>query len=60
LNHRWLEQEKNMARFYPALTEQHQLFIAGQNIFFTASAPQHGRINLSPKGMDSLGWGLLQ
>ena len=43
-----------MARFYSALTEQHQHFIAGQNIFFTASAPQHGRINLSPKGMDSL------
>lgn len=43
-----------MAKFYPALTEQQQLFIRSQKIFFTASAPQHGRINLSPKGMDSL------
>lgn len=43
-----------MAKFYSALTEQHQLFIRSQKIFFTASAPQHGRINLSPKGMDSL------
>ena len=43
-----------MARFYPALTGQHEHFIASQNIFFTASAPQQGRINLSPKGMDSL------
>ena len=43
-----------MAKFYPALTEQQQLFIRSQKIFFTASASQHGRINLSPKGMDSL------
>ena len=43
-----------MAKFYSALTEQHQLFIRSQKIFFSASAPQHGRINLSPKGMDSL------
>lgn len=43
-----------MAKFYPALTEQHALFIRSQKIFFTASAPQRGRINLSPKGMDSL------
>ena len=43
-----------MAKFYPALTEQHLHFIRCQHIFFTATAPVAGRINLSPKGMDSL------
>lgn len=42
-----------MARFYPALTDSHLAFIARQPVFFTASAPESGRINLSPKGMDS-------
>ena len=43
-----------MAKFYPALTDQHRLFIHRQKIFFTASAADAGRVNLSPKGMDSL------
>lgn len=43
-----------MARFYPALEDKHRSFIAAQKIFFTASAPPDGHINLSPKGMDSL------
>lgn len=43
-----------MARFYPALTASHTAFIAAQKIFFTASATAQSRINLSPKGMDSL------
>ncbi len=43
-----------MAKFYPAMNEQHRLFIRRQKIFFTASAADAGRINLSPKGMDSL------
>ena len=43
-----------MAKFYPALNDQHRLFIRRQKIFFTASAADAGRINLSPKGMDSL------
>jgi hypothetical protein len=43
-----------MARFYPALEERHRDFIAAQKLFFTATAPADGRINLSPKGMDSL------
>jgi hypothetical protein len=42
-----------MARFYPALEDSHRSFIEAQPIFFTASAPHQGRINLSPKGMDS-------
>jgi hypothetical protein len=43
-----------MARFYPALDDARRAFIAAQKIFFTATAAHAGRINLSPKGMDSL------
>jgi hypothetical protein len=42
-----------MAKFYSGLDDSLQRFIAEQKIFFTATAPQHGRINLSPKGMDT-------
>lgn len=42
-----------MARFYPVLEDSHRTFIQVQPIFFTATAPHEGRINLSPKGMDS-------
>jgi hypothetical protein len=43
-----------MARFYPALETKHRDFIAAQKLFFTASGTAGGRLNLSPKGMDSL------
>ncbi|MDA8128322.1 MAG: pyridoxamine 5'-phosphate oxidase family protein [Betaproteobacteria bacterium] len=43
-----------MARFYPEIEEKHRAFIAGQKIFFTATGTAVGRLNLSPKGMDSL------
>lgn len=43
-----------MARFYPALEASHRAFIAAQKIFFTATGTATGRLNLSPKGMDSL------
>ena len=43
-----------MAKFYNKLTTRLQKFISNQKIFFVATAPQEGRINLSPKGMDSL------
>jgi hypothetical protein len=43
-----------MARFYPALDDARRSFIAAQKIFFTATAADTGRLNLSPKGMDSL------
>lgn len=43
-----------MARFYTALEDSHRNFIAAQKMFFTATAVHQGRINLSPKGMDSL------
>lgn len=42
-----------MARFDTRLNENLREFIARQHIFFTASAPDQGRINLSPKGLDS-------
>lgn len=43
-----------MAKFYPALDDNLKAFIARQHIFFVATAPNEGRINLSPKGLDSL------
>jgi hypothetical protein len=43
-----------MARFYPALEEKHRAFIAAQKMFFTATGTAESRLNLSPKGMDSL------
>lgn len=43
-----------MARFYPALDARQRDFIAAQKIFFTASGTATSRLNLSPKGMDSL------
>ncbi|NJL83421.1 MAG: pyridoxamine 5'-phosphate oxidase family protein [Chloroflexaceae bacterium] len=42
-----------MAKFYTQLTPELQAFIAEQKLFFTATAPATGRINLSPKGMDT-------
>lgn len=43
-----------MARFYPALDTRQRAFIAAQKLFFTASGTADSRLNLSPKGMDSL------
>ncbi len=42
-----------MAKFYSQLTPELQTFIQTQKIFFTATAPTSGRINLSPKGIDT-------
>jgi len=42
-----------MAKFYAKLTDDLCDFIARQHLFFTATATGEGRINLSPKGMDS-------
>ena len=42
-----------MAKFYSELNESLREFIEEQKIFFTATAPIEGRINLSPKGMDT-------
>lgn len=42
-----------MAKFYSDINPDIQSFIAEQKIFFTATAPRTGRINLSPKGIDT-------
>ena len=42
-----------MAKFYRQLDDALRGFIREQKIFFTATAPSRGRINLSPKGMDT-------
>ena len=39
---------------FPAITDKIQAFIERQHIFFVATAAAEGRINLSPKGMDTL------
>lgn len=43
-----------MAKFYAKLGRNTKQFIEQQKLFFTATAAEQGRINLSPKGMDSL------
>lgn len=42
-----------MAKFYPELDPSLRAFIARQHLYFVATAPRSGRINLSPKGIDS-------
>ena len=43
-----------MAKFYKQLDDKLAEFIEQQHMFFVATADVDGRINLSPKGMDSL------
>ncbi len=42
-----------MSKFYTKITSRVQKFMEAQKMFFVATAPNSGRINLSPKGMDS-------
>lgn len=42
-----------MAKFLEALDERLTVFIRDQKMFFTATAPHDGRVNLSPKGLDT-------
>ena len=42
-----------MAKFFDTITPSVREFIAEQKIFFVATVPVNGRINLSPKGMDT-------
>ena len=42
-----------MAKFFQRLDEGIRDFMGEQKVFFTATAPEDGRINLSPKGMDT-------
>jgi hypothetical protein len=42
-----------MAKFFTELNDDLRRFIGLQHIFFHATAPAQGRINLSPKGLDT-------
>ena len=42
-----------MSDWYKSITPEMKQFIAEQKVFFVATAPNEGRINLSPKGMDT-------
>ncbi|HYG44605.1 MAG TPA: pyridoxamine 5'-phosphate oxidase family protein, partial [Bordetella sp.] len=42
-----------MSRFYPSIDAQFREFIDDQKLFFVATAPDKGRVNMSPKGMDT-------
>jgi hypothetical protein len=42
-----------MGEFFDQITDQHRQFIEAQLVYFVATAPVEGRINLSPKGLDT-------
>ncbi|NEQ51811.1 MAG: pyridoxamine 5'-phosphate oxidase family protein [Leptolyngbya sp. SIO3F4] len=42
-----------MAKFTETLSEENIKFIQEQKMFFTGTAPTSGRVNISPKGMDT-------
>ncbi len=43
-----------MGKQYTELSEQHTQFINAQKIYFVGTATADSRVNISPKGMDSL------
>ncbi|HEX7823609.1 MAG TPA: pyridoxamine 5'-phosphate oxidase family protein [Mycobacterium sp.] len=43
-----------MAKQFPEITDRFSAFIAAQSMYFVATAASDGRVNLSPKGLDSL------
>jgi Pyridoxamine 5'-phosphate oxidase len=43
-----------MATQYDAISDRHRAFIERQPLFFVGTAARDGRVNLSPKGLDSL------
>jgi Pyridoxamine 5'-phosphate oxidase len=50
-----IEKRKFLAKFYEQLDDNLRTFIGEQHLFFVATAPlEEGRINLSPKGVDTL------
>jgi pyridoxamine 5'-phosphate oxidase-like protein len=54
---RWwnkLKPKLAMGKFYTEITPELKEFIAEQQMFFVATAAATGRINLSPKGIDTL------
>ena len=42
-----------MGKRFTKINESHQRFIEDQKIFFVGTAAEDGRVNVSPKGMDS-------
>ena len=42
-----------MGKQFAKIEPEHRAFIERQKIFFVASAPPKGRINVSPKGLSS-------
>jgi general stress protein 26 len=42
-----------MSKFFEEITPEIKSFIENQKMFFVATAPREGHINLSPKGMDT-------
>lgn len=42
-----------MGKQFTRIEPEHSAFIAQQKVFFVASAPPKGRVNVSPKGMSS-------
>ncbi len=43
-----------MAQQYPQITDRLRSFIEAQHLYFVATAARNGRVNVSPKGLDSL------
>ncbi len=43
-----------MADFYDSITDRQREFIEQQHVFFVGTAARDGRVNISPKGLDSL------
>ena len=43
-----------MAKQFARIEEPHRRFIERQHLFFTGTAAREGRVNVSPKGMDTL------
>jgi hypothetical protein len=52
-NHNANKAEIAVAHWYSSLTPKLREFIGEQLVFFVGTAPDQGRINLSPKGMDT-------
>jgi len=48
------EEAHRMGKKFPQIDDKHREFIERQRIFFVGTAGAEGRVNISPKGMDSL------
>jgi len=49
-----LEKVNTVAQQFDEISDRHAEFIAAQHIFFVGTAARDGRVNVSPKGQDSL------